>query len=138
MGNSEIILVRNDEALILMRRDDKQGITNPGMVTAFGGKIEVGEEPLDAAYREIQEETNLRPKKEDLLFFRKYIKTKEIHGEDWDVYYFVLRDVDDSELEVYEGKGFVVANNLNEALSLNLSTLFREVVKDFLSNENHL
>jgi len=130
-GNAEILLVRSDGALVLMRRDDKPGITNPGMVTAFGGHIEKGETTLEAAHREIQEETNLRPEKNELKFFKKYRKTKEIHGEDWDVYYFTLENIDDSKLKTYEGQGYVIAQNLEASLRLNLSVLMRQVVSDF-------
>jgi 8-oxo-dGTP pyrophosphatase MutT (NUDIX family) len=130
---SEILLVRRDGAIILMQRDDKPGITNPGMITGFGGHAEEGEDPIDTAYREIREETNLEPQKEDLKFFKQYRKTKEVHGEDWDAYYFILHNVDDTKLETYEGQGFVIARDLNEALRFNLSVLMRQVVQDFFS-----
>jgi len=52
-ANAEIILIRTDEALILQHRDDKPGITNPGFITSFGGGVEPGETPAQAALREI-------------------------------------------------------------------------------------
>ncbi len=74
-ANAEILLVRKDGSVILQVRDDKPGITNPGLVSTFGGRIESGEEPLEAAVREINEETNLGLKKNQLRFYRKCRKT---------------------------------------------------------------
>jgi 8-oxo-dGTP pyrophosphatase MutT (NUDIX family) len=134
MGNSEILLVRKDGALILQHRDDKPGIANPGLITTFGGHIEAGETPLDAAVRELGEETNLKIRPEQLEFFGKYHKTKEVHGEDWDVYYYILSDVDDAGLQVYEGQGFVIAKNEAAAKMLHTSLLLRELLTDFFAS----
>lgn len=49
-ANAEVILVRNDGAIILQVRDDKPGIANPGLIATFGGHIEKDEEPLGAAF----------------------------------------------------------------------------------------
>lgn len=133
-GNAEIILVRKDGALILQQRDDKPGITNPGMITSFGGHIEPGETPLQAAVRELNEETNLNFTADRLSFFGKYRKTKKVHGEDWDVYYFVATDVDDRNLKVFEGQGFVVAHTQAEVYKLYTSTLLREVLADYYAS----
>ena len=100
-ANAEVLLVKKNGCIILQLRDDKPEITNPGFVSSFGGKIEYGETPQKAALREIREETNLRPRLTELVYFGKYRKNKDVHGEDWDVYYFLLNDVEDRGLEVY-------------------------------------
>lgn len=135
-ANAEVILVRRDGALILQQRDDKPGITNPGMVASFGGHIEAGEEPVDAAVREINEETNLSLKKSDLKFFGKYRKTKQIHGEDWDVYYFIASGIDDETLKIYEGQGYKIIEKLDDLDNLNTSVLIREVLEDYFRGQN--
>lgn len=135
-ANAEVILVRRDGALILQQRDDKPGITNPGMVASFGGHIEANEKPVDAAIREINEETNLSLKKSDLKFFGKYRKTKQIHGEDWDVYYYVANDVDDRALKVYEGQGYKIIKSLKDLDKLDTSVLIREVLEDYFRGQN--
>ena len=127
--------MRKDGALILMHRDDRPGITNSGMITSFGGGIVQGEDAHVAALREINEETSLGLKKEDLEFFKKYRKTQAEHGEDWDVYYFIARDIDDSNLKTFEGQGYVVVKGLEEAQAQNLSVLMREVIQDFYNTE---
>jgi len=134
-GNAEIILIRADGALLLQQRDDKPGITNRRLVTAFGGHIEDQETPLEAARREINEETNLNLSTADLEFFGHYRKTKAVHGEDWDVYYHLARNIDDTHLEVYEGQGFVVVRNLAELDQFKTSVLARQVLEDYFTQE---
>ena len=130
-ANAEIILVRTDGALILQQRDNKTGITNPGFISTFGGHVEEGDEPLDAAWREIQEETSLRPLKSRLKFFGKYKKTMKEHGEDWSVYYFLLDGVNDKNLKVYEGQGYIVLKNQDEIADHKLTTLLKKVLNDY-------
>jgi len=128
---AQIILVRRDGAIILQHRDDKPGITNPGALSAFGGNVEPGETPLQAAYRELQEETNLVVQLSELEFFGVYAKTRAKHGEDREVHYFITRNVDDTGFKVYEGQGFYVIHNLAELRAANTSPLVREVLEDY-------
>jgi 8-oxo-dGTP pyrophosphatase MutT (NUDIX family) len=130
-GNAEVILVRKDGSIILQIRDNKPGIANPGLITAFGGHIEPGEEPVDAALREINEETNLNLTKDRLEFFGLYHKTKAVHGEDWDVYYFIARGINEEGLEVYEGTGYTVVSNQAEIAAAKASILVKQVLKDY-------
>ena len=59
LGYSGVFLVSRSGLLLLQLRDDKPDITHPGGVCTFGGGIEPGETPLEAALREIEEETEL-------------------------------------------------------------------------------
>lgn len=131
--NAEIILVGRNGELILQQRDDKPGITNPGMVTTFGGGVESGESELDAAYRELHEETSLQISKDRFVKYGDYWKTKDVHGEDWKVTFFVVKDVDYDNMEVYEGQGYVVINNKDDMDKYPTSKLFQEVAEDWYS-----
>ncbi len=130
-ANAEILLVRSDGAVILQVRDDKPGISNPGLIASFGGHIEDGEEPLDGAVREINEETNLGLTKNQLQPYRTCHKTKEVHGEDWDVYYFAASNVSEEGLKVYEGAGYTIIRNKKELAEAKTTTLLREVLTDY-------
>lgn len=56
-----VLIETEDGRLIGQQRDDKPGIDNPGRVGTFGGTVEKGEDPKQAAWRElVQEETNLK------------------------------------------------------------------------------
>lgn len=69
---SGVLLVTTDNYIIAMHRDDSSMITNPGCYGIFGGAIEDGETPLEAAAREIREETNLQVDLEDFEPFNIY------------------------------------------------------------------
>ncbi len=128
---AQIILIRKDGAIIMQHRDDKPGITNPGAITAFGGNVEPGETPLQAATREINEETSLDAQAHELEFFGTYQKTAAQHGEDREVHYFILRNVDDSNFKIYEGQGFYLIHNLKELREAKTSPLVREVLEEY-------
>ncbi len=130
-ANAEVILVRPDDAVILQQRDTKPGISNSGMVTTFGGHIEVGETPAQAAVRELDEETALLVDPEDLEYFGLYHKTQAEHGEDWDVHYFILRNVNEFDIQVNEGQGYLVVRPTDDLTATNLSKLCRQVLSDF-------
>src|SRR3989344_5537315 len=129
--SAEILLVRKDGALILQHRDNKPNIVRPDVVTTFGGTIEEGEAPVEAAYREINEETNLDLKVEALEFFGKYERSIEVDEEENDLYCFVVRDVDDSSLEIYEGQRFEIAKSLEEVEILNSAPFLVRIAKDY-------
>lgn len=131
--NAEILLVGKQGELVLQQRDDKPGITNPGLVTTFGGGLEEGETALDAAYRELHEETSLTIPKNRFIYYGDYNKTIKEHGEDWTVSYFVVKDVDYSNMKVFEGERFVVIKHVNELEHYKTSKLFREFAEDWFS-----
>jgi 8-oxo-dGTP pyrophosphatase MutT (NUDIX family) len=62
-----VFLTDQQGRFILQRRDNKPGIWNPGLLSVWGGAVEPGETVLEAAVREIWEETNLRPQAVDLI-----------------------------------------------------------------------
>lgn len=131
--NAEILLVGAGGELILQQRDDKPGITNPGLVTTFGGGLEEGESALDAAFRELHEETSLKISRDRFVKYGDYQKTKEIHGEDWTVTFFVVKDVDYVGMKVFEGQGYVVVKDLEDLDHYDTSKLFREFAEDWFS-----
>jgi len=130
-ANAEILLIRKDGAVILQVRDNKPGITNPGLVSSFGGHIEAGEEPIEAAVREINEETNLGLTEDQLQFYRKCRKTKAVHGEDWDVYYFVATNISAEHLAVYEGAGYTVIADKKALERTKTTVLLKQVLTDY-------
>jgi 8-oxo-dGTP pyrophosphatase MutT (NUDIX family) len=55
-----VVLLRSDGAALLQLRDDKPGITDPGIWVFPGGHVEPGESLESAAVREFLEETRYR------------------------------------------------------------------------------
>jgi 8-oxo-dGTP diphosphatase len=68
--NCIIILNKNKDRLLFCKRanDPYQGLFN-----FVGGKIEEGEPPLEAAYRELEEETGITREDTKLLPFMDYV-----------------------------------------------------------------
>ncbi len=64
-----IILENSEGEVLLLLRDNKSTPTFPNHWTLISGKVEAGETPEMAAYRELAEETGL---KADLSLWRRY------------------------------------------------------------------
>lgn len=134
---ANILVIDTDGNFIMQHRDDKPDISNPGLVTAFGGRAEPYEQSLlQAAARELHEETNLQFAITDLQLFKLYAKTLETHGEKSYVAIYILPDVDCSELEVFEGQGYEVVQPANID-DYKLSILARTVISEY-TNPNLL
>ena len=55
-----IVVLRSDGAALLQHRDDIPTINDPGLWVIPGGHLEPGEQPVEAAVREVEEETCYR------------------------------------------------------------------------------
>lgn len=101
-----VLIVDDDGNFVLQRRENKSGITNPGKISGFGGGVEGNESKRDAALRELMEETNLHPGREDLHYLVAQYQDAAVDGvERWSTY-FTLTVSDVNGLEVYEGDGY--------------------------------
>lgn len=107
-------------------RDDKPGVTSPGQIGAFGGRVNSGEDYLTAAWRELNEETNLGVAKQNLV----HILDDEIIFEGKVIsrhfYYTVVPDSATESLKVYEGQGWIYIKGPNDP---KLVPSFREALK---------
>jgi 8-oxo-dGTP pyrophosphatase MutT (NUDIX family) len=126
-----VLLVTKNDEILLQQRDDKPEILNPGKLNAFGGRLGDGEKYLEGALRELAEETNLRPKADDLELLADYEQHEEVDGITAPVACFVLHDVEPESLEVYEGRGFVGVPKGADLTSYNLSLAARYFVERY-------
>ena len=127
------IIVRDTNGnFIMQKRDNKPGISNPNMVTAFGGHVETSDQTLrDAALRELTEETNLGVSASDLRYFKTYHKTPSTYGEESYVTYYLTPPQTITDFKVYEGQGFEIINPNNSLTDVLLSPLMRRVILDY-------
>ena len=98
------LLVDTNGKIIAQQRDDKPGITNPGMVSLFGGTSHEGESPIETLRRELQEELELEISSNNLL-----LQTiKHENGTNVACSIYVVTGVDAEKLKLHEGAGFAV------------------------------
>ena len=62
---STAIVINKHGFILMMLRDNKPGIMNPGVWSFVGGHIEDGESPIEALVREVFEETGLKIREDD-------------------------------------------------------------------------
>ena len=74
--SAHAILLLHDK-YILQLRDNKPTIAAPGQWSLFGGMKRMGETPLEAISREIQEELSIQPAEFHYLWFTDYFAAFE-------------------------------------------------------------
>jgi 8-oxo-dGTP pyrophosphatase MutT (NUDIX family) len=103
-----VFLLTDDRRLVLQLRDDKPDIHYPGMIATFGGAAEPGETPVACALRELEEETGLTPRAEELQLLGA-VSRVDFRGDPTASVFFLLRGVDPDTLVITEGAAIVIA-----------------------------
>lgn len=127
---SGVLLVTGDGNIIAMHRDDKPGLRDAGCYGIFGGAIEDGETPLEAAVREIGEETNLKVSSDDFVLFKIYKQKRNYLDTVGTLYVYALKNVDPERLKIYEGQGIKVLKNSDDP---NIAGDVREAFVDWFA-----
>lgn len=136
MEIANVLLVSKAGQIVMQHRDDKPTISNPGRISAFGGSMEPGETPVEAAVRELKEELGIDVPPKALIPFRTYQKTQAVHGEDATVYVFVLENVEPEGLTLYEGQAIRIVDPQENLSAINFTILARQFVQEYL-DEHH-
>ncbi|ABW02355.1 NUDIX hydrolase [Caldivirga maquilingensis] len=124
-------VVINNGKILLVKRANEPG---KGKLSIPGGMVNAGEDPGDAAVRELEEETGLRGVVNLLLGVYQYVE----HDDKGNVkYHFILLDylinVKGGSLKASSDAAEALFIDLNEALNMNLTETTRELINDILS-----
>lgn len=125
------LLVDTNGKLIAQQRDDKPGITNPGMVSLFGGTSHEGESPIETLRRELQEELELEVNSNNLLLQT----VKHENGTNVACSIYIVTGVDAEKLKLHEGAGFATGTP-EELLSHPVTGVTQQAIEAFVEAQN--
>lgn len=98
-GTVSILIEDGQGRVLLQLRDEKPSIPYPGCWSTLGGSIEEGETPLEAARRELEEETGLTYE------HMRYAGAHFVDGE-YPIHLFIVKDehLDPGKIDLREGQ----------------------------------
>ena len=104
-----IFLILPNGQIMAQLRDNIPGIASQGMLSTFGGGVDIGESPVQAAVRELEEETCLKTNYQ-MEFITTFIHQKTRNNQSilQDNHLFLARISNFEEIEIKEGVGLVV------------------------------
>ena len=127
------LLVDTNGKLIAQQRDDKPGITNPGMVSLFGGTSHEGESPIETLRRELEEELELEVNSNNLL-----LQTiKHENGTNVACSIYIVTGVDAEKLKLHEGAGFAVGTP-EDLLSRSVTGVTQQAIEAFMAQRKDI
>ena len=91
------VVIINDENEILLQKRSRYKRANPSKWGICGGKVDLGETPLDAGIRETFEEIGIRLKKDELKFLSMDTNEKSHF-----TVYYVRKNVDVDECQIQQ------------------------------------
>lgn len=125
------LLVDANGKLVVQKRDDKPGITNPGMVSLFGGTSHEGESPAETLRRELQEELELDINPDNILLQT----VKHENGINVACSIYLIEGVDVDTLNLHEGAGFAVGTP-EELLSRPVTAVTQQAIEAFVEAQD--
>src|SRR5690606_21125063 len=109
---------------------------NPGMISMFGGTLNLNENTKEGLIRELNEELGLEVEDNKISKLAVFKKTKLIDGVDYKIHVYVIKDIEISRLVLNEGKNIYVAE-LEAALeNEKLTRITRLALQSYLQSLN--
>ncbi len=93
-------IVKCGDKFIFQHRDNNPDIASPGLFAAFGGAVEPEESLIDAAVRELREETSLEIDKNNLT----YLGSINVPVKRGGTRHAFIAEVQNDSFDVYEGQ----------------------------------
>lgn len=133
---ASVILVDRRGWLLLQERDEHP-VIDPELWSLPGGHVEPGEAVLDAAHRELAEETGLRPAPGALRRWRTFEVFHEAYGSTDRVHvHLAATQATDADVVCGEGRRIVFVEP-RTALLLDLSSLARAALPALLTSAEY-
>lgn len=127
------IFVKRGDKLLMMRRFSEKSFL-PDYVHPIGGKVELNEDPLSAAKRELLEEAQIQVQNIKLKAIVTEIKSKkdDLYKTNWQVFHFVgeynqgkIGETDEGEL-LWFTKDQLKQEKITDAIRLIIDFIFEE------------
>lgn len=99
-------LVRQGETYVLQLRNGKNQAGGLNLIGCFGGKVEIGETPLEAACRELAEESTFAPDQSRAILLGEVDVLSERHNKPITVHatIYLFELTDDETIQAREGE----------------------------------
>ncbi|KRB75861.1 hypothetical protein ASE01_12450 [Nocardioides sp. Root190] len=128
------ILLVDTRGWILLQERDEHPVIDPECWGFVGGHVDEDEAVVDAAYRELAEETGIQLQRGDLHLWQQYSVFHEAYGTDDEVRVYVARTTaTDDDITVGEGRQIVFVDP-SRAHTLPLTTAAAQILPDFLNS----
>ncbi|MET7392668.1 NUDIX hydrolase [Dactylosporangium sp. NPDC005572] len=131
-----VVFLVDPEGRILMQHRDQHAKVSPNQWAMPGGKIEEGEEPIEAARREVLEETSLTAGALEHYFTGTRPSVSTVDGLVEMHVYFGPTDAAQDDVVLGEGQAMVFLTP-DEILALDLGVTAVRLVPGFLASEQY-
>lgn len=121
-----VLVLNTDSGKIILTRQFRFGAspkTNENLLEVVAGKVDEGEEPLETAIRETEEEIGYRVKRENMKFLVTCFSSPAYTSERYHIYFATVTDADKKSA----GGGLAAENESIELVEMTVS-VFKEAI----------
>lgn len=136
---ASVFVIRGDKILMIRRSNQKTYL--PGYVQPIGGKVDLDEDPLTAAHRELQEEANIQVTDIKLKAIVTEIKSKkdDSYKTNWQIFHFLGQYDEKNNNEIgTTPEGELVWLTLKEIKKENIADSIKLLIDHILGDNNKL
>ncbi|UMG92291.1 NUDIX hydrolase [Nocardioides sp. TF02-7] len=131
------VLLVDPEGRLLLQERDEHPLIDPGRWGFVGGHVDAGEDPDDAAYRELEEETGIRLAPPALPLWQEFRVFHAAYGTHDSVRVYVApTDLGDDDVVVGEGRQIVFVDP-DRATDLPLTQAAGQILPRFLASDRY-